>query len=62
MWPGRLATSIHPQLQLDCALESAAGQEPVSHITDERFHPPQCIDFVLVSVIARRREVSGPIA
>jgi hypothetical protein len=41
----------HPftrKLQLDCAQESAAGQEPTSHITDERSYPPQCIDFELV--------------
>src|ERR1700678_1205705 len=45
-------TTRHPftrKLQLDCAQESAAGQEPASHITDERSHPPQCIDFELVS-------------
>jgi hypothetical protein len=55
----------HPftrKLQLDCAQESAAGQEAVSHITDERSHFPQCIDFALVSVIAWRRELSGPLA
>jgi hypothetical protein len=41
----------HPfnrKLQLDCAQEAAAGQEPASHITDERSHPSQCIDFELI--------------
>jgi hypothetical protein len=33
------------KLPLDCAQESMVGQEPVSHIADERSHPPQCIDL-----------------